>query len=220
MTKGKATSTGSTGTKVDRIKQHPDLYKPSAKDVTVVDVPALSFLMIDGAGNPNTSQDYQHAVEALYGVSYAIKFMLKKEQGIDYVVMPLEGLWWVPDMREFSVEHKESWLWTMLLAQPREVTPALFERARAQVQQKKPSAALAQLRLEEIHEGLAAQIMHLGPYAAEGPTVARLHAFIHEHGYTFDGIQQKHHEIYLSDPRRAAPEKMKTIIRQPMTRAS
>lgn len=208
------TTGGPTGTKVDLIKQHSDLYKPSAKDVAVVDVPVMPFLMIDGAGNPNTSQDYQQAVEALYGVSYAIKFMLKKEQGLDYSVMPLEGLWWTPDMREFNVEHKERWLWTMLIAQPREVTPALFEQARAQVQQKKPSPALAQLRLEEFHEGLAAQIMHLGPYAAEGPTIARLHAFIREQGYTLDG---KHHEIYLGDPRRAAPEKLKTIIRQPVT---
>lgn len=217
MTAGETTPAGSSGMKVDLTKQYANLYKPSAKDVAMVDVPAMPFLMIDGTGNPNTSQDYQQAVEALYGVAYAIKFMLKKEQRIDYAVMPLEGLWWVPDMREFSIEHKERWLWTMLIAQPREATPVLFDRARAQVRHKKPSAALARLRLEEFHEGLAAQIMHIGPYAAEGPTIARLHAFIHEQGYTLDG---KHHEIYLGDPRRAAPEKLKTIIRQPMTRQS
>jgi hypothetical protein len=208
------------GMKVDQKKQFANLYSPSAKEVVVVMVPAMHFLMIDGAGNPNTSQDYQQAVEALYGVAYALKFLLKKEQEIDYAVMPLEGLWWASDMREFSVEHKEGWLWTMMIAQPEEVNAALFERAREQVQRKKPSPALAKLRLEEFHEGLAAQIMHLGPYAAEGPTIARLHAFIREQGCTFDGIRQKHHEIYLSDPRRAAPEKMRTVIRQPMTRTS
>jgi len=215
MTKG----TVPAGTKVDMKKQLADLYKPSVKDVAVVEVPSMSFLMIDGTGNPNTSQDYRQAVEALYRVAYALKFLLKKEQGIDYVVMPLEGLWWTPDMREFSVEHKEAWLWTMMIVQPDRVTAALFERMREQVRSKRPSPALAELRLETFHEGLAAQIMHVGPYAAEGPTIARLHAFIHAQGYTFDA-QKHHHEIYLSDPRRAAPEKMKTVIRQPITRLS
>lgn len=133
------------------------------------------------------------------------------------MVMPLEGLWWVPDMREFSIEHKEAWLWTMMIAQPEEVTMDLFEEAYAQVQRKKPSPALAKLRLQWLCEGRAAQIMHVGPFAAEGPTVARLHAFIREQGYAFDGIEQKYHEIYLSDPRRAAPENMRTVIQQSMT---
>ncbi len=205
-----------THTKVDLKKQHADLYAPSANEVSVVDVPALTFLMIDGMGDPNISEDYQKAVEALYGLSYALKFLLKKEQGLDYVVMPLEGLWWVPDMRAFSIEHKEDWLWTMMIVQPAEVTATLFERARTEVQRKKPSPALGQVRLETFHEGLAAQIMHRGPYAAEGPTVARLHDFIREQGYTFDEIRPKHHEIYLSDPRRAAPDKMRTVLRQPI----
>ncbi len=205
-------------TKRDLKKQLGHLYNPSAKEVTVVEVPAMHFLMIDGAGNPNTLQDYQQVLEALFGVAYTLKFLLKKEQGMDCAVMPLEGLWWTPDMREFSVEHKETWLWTMMIAQPEQVTAELFERAREQVQRKKNSAALAKLRLEPFHESLAAQIMHLGPYAAEGPTIARLHDFIREQGYTFDGDRQKHHEIYLSDPRRAAPAKMRTVIRQPMRR--
>ncbi len=218
MTTGGTVSAGTAGTKVDLKKQLANLYNPSTKDVAVVEVPTMPFLMIDGAGNPNTSQDYQQAVEALYAVAYALKFLLKKEQGVDYAVMPLEGLWWAPDMREFSVEHKETWLWTMMIAQPGQVIAALFERTRAQVRRKKDSPTLAKQRLEEFHEGLAAQIMHLGPYAAEAPTIARLHAFIRQQGYTFDGSRQKHHEIYLSDPRRAAPEKMRTIIRQSMTR--
>jgi hypothetical protein len=220
MTTGGTVSKGTTGTKVDLKKQRADLYHPSAKEVTVVEIPTMPFLMIDGAGNPNTSQEYQRAVEALYAVAYALKFLLKKEQGADYAVMPLEGLWWAPDMRDFSVEHKETWLWTMMIAQPPEVTAVLFERASEQAQHQKPSPGLAKLRLEEFHEGLAAQIMHLGPYAGEAPTIARLHAFIREQGYTFDGTRQKHHEIYLSDPRRSAPEKMRTVIRQPMVRLS
>ncbi len=208
------------GEKVDFRKQLRHLYNPSANQVVVVEIPDMQFLMVDGTGNPNTSQEYQQALEALYPVAYALKFLLKKGQGVDYAVMPLEGLWWTPDMREFSAEHKERWLWTMMIAQPQEVTAALFEQAREQVQRKKPSPALAKLRLEEFQEGLAAQIMHLGPYAAEGPTIARLHAFIREQGYAFDGTRQKHHEIYLSDPRRAAPQKMRTVLRQPMVRPS
>ncbi|QBD79563.1 hypothetical protein EPA93_27735 [Ktedonosporobacter rubrisoli] len=203
----------STGQKVDFKKQLRHLYNPSANEVMVVDIPAIKFLMVDGMGNPNTAQAYQEAVEALYATAYALKFLFKKEQEFDYVVMPLEGLWWVPDMREFSIEHKEVWQWTMMIAQPQEVTEALFEQVRAQVQRKKPSPALAKLRLEQFREGVAAQIMHHGPFATEGPTIARLHAFLQEQGYTPGG---KHHEIYLSDPRRAAPEKMRTVIRQPM----
>jgi hypothetical protein len=220
MTTQGPVAAATAGTKVDLKQQRAELYHPSPNEVSVVEVPTMPFLMIDGAGNPNTSQEYQQAVEALYAVAYALKFLLKREQGIDYAVMPLEGLWWTPGMREFSVEHKETWRWTMLIAQPQEVTAALFERAREQVQRKKLSPALANLRLEGFCEGLAAQIMHLGPYAAEGPTIARLHAFIREQGSTFDGTRQKHHEIYLSDPRRAAPEKMRTVIRQPMVRPS
>jgi hypothetical protein len=205
-------------TKVNLRKQRTDLYNPSANEVSVVDVPPMTFLMIDGTGDPNSSEDYHQAIVALYGLSYALKFLPKKEQGLDYAVMPLEGLWWTPDMREFSVEHKESWLWTMMIAQPTEVAPAVFERARTEMQRKKPSPALQKVRLEAFHEGQAAQIMHRGPYAAERPTIAQLHAFILEQGYTFDGSRLKHHEIYLSDPRRTASEKMRTVLRQPVKR--
>lgn len=206
------------GAKIDMKKLRADLYHPSAKAPVVVEVPAMLFLMIDGAGNPNMSPAYQQAVEALYAVAYAAKFLLKQERGLDYAVMPLEGLWWAPDMRAFSPEHKEHWLWTMMIAQPQEVTEAVFERVREQARQKKSLPALGRLRLESFHEGLAAQIMYRGEYAAEGPTIARLHTFIREQGYVFEGAQQKHHEIYLSDPRRTAPEKLLTVIRQPMTR--
>ncbi len=207
-------------TKIDLRKQLKHLYNPSAKDVVVVDVPDMQFLMIDGLGNPNTSRAYQEAVEALYGVAYTLKFLIKKELALDYMVMALEGLWWTPDMREFSPDNKEAWLWTMMIMQPEVVTAEHFERALAQAQHKKDSPALAKMRLQQFHEGLAAQIMHLGPFSAEGPTIARLHAFIRERGYAFNGNEQKHHEIYLSDPRRAAPEKMRTVIRQPIIRVS
>jgi hypothetical protein len=176
--------------------------------------------MSDGAGDPNTAPAYQQAIQALYGVAYALKFLLKQEQGVDYTVMPPEGLWWTPDMREFSLEHPESLRWTMLIAQPDQVTLALCEQARTQVRRKHESAALENMRLERFHEGLAVQILHLGPYATEGLTIARLRAFIREYGYTFDARHQKHHEIYLSDPCRTAPEKIRTIIRQPVMPAS
>ncbi len=205
-----------TITKVDLKKQFKHLYNPAAKEAVIVQVPAMQFLMIDGAGNPNTAQEYKDAIEALYGVAYTLKFLIKKEQAIDYPVMALEGLWWTPDMRTFSIDSKENWLWTMMIMQPEEVTAELFARALEQVKKKKDSPALAKMRLEHFHEGIAVQIMHLGPFSAEGPTIAKLHAFIQEQGYEFDGIEQKHHEIYLSDPRRAAPDKMRTVIRQPV----
>lgn len=201
--------------KVDPKQRLGPLYRPSAKDVVMVDVPDMLFLMVDGTGDPNSSGDYRQAIEALYGVAYTLKFLLKKEQGLDYTVMPLEGLWWTPDMREFRTDDKSKWLWTMMIMQPDEMTPALFERAREEVRRKKASPALEKMRLQRVHEGLAAQVMHVGLYAAEGPTIARVHAFLRERGYTFDGREQKHHEIYLSDPRRVAPEKMRTVVRQP-----
>ena len=180
----------------------------------------MPFLMVNGTGDPNTAPAYQHALEALYGMAYTLKFAVKRQLGTDYTVMPLEGLWWTPNMHELDTEHKDAWWWTAMIAEPDEVTPALVAEAREQVERKKPNPALAQLKLEKLDEGLAAQILHLGPYATEGPTIVRLHAFIREQGYVFDGLRQKHHEIYLSDPRRAAPAKMRTIIRQSVTRSA
>jgi hypothetical protein len=194
------------------------LYKPSPKQPEIVDVPPLQFLMIDGSGDPNTSQAYHAALEALYALAYTLKFALKKAAGLNYRVAPLEGLWWSDAMADFTTAHKDAWQWTMLIAQPSIVTPDLVEQARAEVQRKKGSPALAQVRLASFHEGLAAQIMHIGPYANEAPTIQRLHDFISAQGGIFDGIRQKHHEIYMGDPRRAAPEKLKTVIRQPFTR--
>lgn len=199
--------------KIDFKKELKYLYNPSKKECAVVDVPAMQFLMVDGEGDPNTAESYKEAVGALYSVSYTLKFMIKKgPQAVDYGVMPLEGLWWVEDMNLFSVEDKSAWQWTSMIMQPEFVTGDLFEEAREQVEKKKGLAGLGRLRLEEFEEGRAAQIMHIGPYADEAPTIKGLHAFIGEQGGSLEG---KHHEIYLSDPGRTAPEKLKTVIRQP-----
>jgi hypothetical protein len=204
-------------TKIDLRKELKQLYNPPVKETVLVDVPGMNFLMIDGSGNPNTSQEYQDALNTLYNVSYALKFLIKKEMAIDYPVMALEGLWWTNNMLEFSMDNKDIWQWTSMIMQPEYVTAELVSRVSEQLKEKKDLPALSKLRFERFHEGLSAQIMHLGPYAAEKPTIEKLHAFIKEHGYRLDG---KHHEIYLSDPRRAAPEKMKTVLRQPVKRVS
>ncbi len=199
--------------KVDPRKDLKHLYYPG-KEPALVEVSAMNFLMVEGFGDPNTSQDYRDAIEALYSVSYTLKFIVKKaDPNCDYAVMPLEGLWWVEDMSQFSVENKDSWQWTAMIMQPVYVTLELFAQALDQVRKKKDSPALSKIRFEAFDEGLSAQIKYIGPYSAEGPTIARLHEFIREKGYALRG---KHHEIYMSDPRRTAPEKLVTIIRQPV----
>jgi hypothetical protein len=204
-------------TKIDLRKELKQLYNPPAKEVVLVDVPDMAFLMVDGSGDPNTAQEYQAALNALYSASYTLKFLIKKEMSIDYPVMALEGLWWTNDMLEFSMDNKGIWHWTSMIMQPGCVTAELVTRACEELKQKKELPALSKLRFERFHEGLSAQTMHIGPYAAEKPTIEKLHAYIQEHGYEFNG---KHHEIYLGDPRRAAPEKMKTVLRQPVKRMS
>ncbi|MBI4744443.1 MAG: GyrI-like domain-containing protein [Actinobacteria bacterium] len=200
--------------KIDFKKELKHLYNASMKEVVIVDVSKMNFLMIDGIGDPNTSQDFKNAVEALYNLSYALKFMVKKgKEAVDYGVMPLEGLWWIDDMTKFSVENKDVWKWTVMIMQPEYVTKDLFDEAFEEVKEKKNPPALSKVRFENFHEGLSAQIMHIGPYSTEGPTIEGIHNFVKEKGYSLTG---KHHEIYLSDPRKAAPEKWKTIIRQPI----
>ena len=199
--------------KLDLKKERKDLFNPPKKPV-FVEVPEFQYLMIDGQGYPGTSQEYMDAMETLFPVAYTLKFMIKKRQGIDYAVMPLEGLWWADDMEHFS-ENKDAWKWTSMMVQPEFVTEALFTEAVTDVRKKKAPAAIDKVRLEKYAEGKCAQIMHIGPYSEEGPNIAKLHAFIDENGYEKTG---KHHEIYLSDPRRAAPEKMKTVIRQPIAK--
>ena len=199
--------------KIDLKKELKQLYRPSAKEVVEVDVPAMNYLMVDGEGDPNTSQAYSDAVEALFSVSYAVKFMVKKgESAVDYAVMPLEGLWWADDMSKFTTADKSNWKWTMMIMQPSFAAPEVIGSAIAAVRKKKNPAAISKLRLEEFSEGRCAQIMHIGPFSEEGPTIAKVHGFIESRSR----LTGKHHEIYLSDIRKADPAKWKTIIRQPM----
>ncbi|RJF69116.1 hypothetical protein D3875_22635 [Deinococcus cavernae] len=200
--------------KVDFKKELKHLYQPSAQEISVVDVPAMSFLMIDGAGDPNGTPAYTEAVSALFAVSYALKFRVKKgEPGLDYGVMPLEGLWWAEDITTFNLSERRDWQWTMMIRQPDFITPDLVEAAMAQTRAKKPLNALSRLRFEPFTEGKAAQLLHVGPFSEEGPKIRRIHDFIVQHGK----LSGKHHEIYLSDITKAAPEKWRTILRQPMT---
>lgn len=199
--------------KVDFKKELKHLYGASVKEPAVVDVPEMKFLMVDGIGDPN-AQEYQEAVETLYAVSYALKFMVKKgELAVDYGVLPLEGLWWVDDMSQFSEDNKEAWKWTSMIMQPEYVTEELFNKAVEEVSKKKNPPALPRLRFEGFHEGITVQLMHIGPYSAEKPNIERLHRFIEEKGHELRG---KHHEIYLTDPRRMSPEKLRTLLRQPI----
>jgi len=199
--------------RVDLKRQLSGLYKATAKEVGTVDAPKMNFLMIDGMGDPNKAPEYPEAVTALYQLSYAIKFHIKKgKQAIDYPVMPLEGLWWVDDMRLFSAEDKSGWKWTMMILQPDFVTRELVEEMRAEVAKKKNPPALSKIRFAPFAEGPTAQILHIGPYSAEGPTVAKIHEHIRQSGRKLRGM---HHEIYLKDPRKSAPEKLRTIVRQP-----
>jgi hypothetical protein len=215
-----ATSEKDAVQKLDLKKQYKHLYQPPANEVAVVEVPELPFAMLDGriapGETPSTSATFEDAVGALYGISYTLKFISTKRETdpVDYGVMPLEGLWWA-DSGEFDPERSEPWNYTLLILQPDHVDEALFEEARRQLQKKKPHPLLERLRLERFCEGLSMQTTHVGPYADEPPTLARMRAFAEANGYAYRG---KHHEIYLGDPRRAAPEKLRTVLRQPVER--
>jgi len=199
-------------TKIDFKKTMKDLYQPPSNKFSVVDVPAMNFLMLDGYGDPNLTPDYQVIMTALYAVAYKIKFMLKL-QNFDYVVPPLEGLWWMEDMREFTLKNKSRWNWTMMIMQPEMVDRGLFQAARQEVAAEKNLPAVARMRLERYEEGPSVQILYYGPYEEEAPVIARMHEFIKSEGFELTG---KHHEIYLSNPQRTSPEKLKTILRQPV----
>jgi hypothetical protein len=203
-------------TTVDLRRELPELYTASGTPA-LVDVPELSCLMIDGHGDPDTAPEYAAAVEALYSVAYTIRFALKRgPDAVEAPVMPLEGLWWARDMAVFTTGDKSGWDWTMLIVQSDHVTPQVVAEARDAASRKKSLPAIGRVRLERFAEGRAAQVLHRGPYSAEGPTIEGLHRFIAEQGLELSG---KHHEIYLGDPRRAAPEKLRTIIRQPVAPA-
>ncbi len=210
-------------TELDLRKQWKHLYAPrwtAAKKIELVDVPELKFVMIDGriepGQEPGTSPGFGEAMAALYSAAYTLKFMskLRKEDPIDYPVMALEGLWWVED-GQFDITIKDNWVYTMMIMQPDHITPAMFAEALAQAAKKKPNPALSRLRLESFREGLCVQAMHLGPYATEPATIEKMHRWAEENGYQLVG---KHHEIYLGDPRRAEPEKLKTVLRHGVAR--
>ena len=202
-------------TKIDFKKELSQIYQPSRKKPVILEIPALNFLMMDGSGNPNTSSEYQQVVEALYGVAYALKFAAKKAWGRDFVVMPLEGLWWGTPMGKhvFTEEDKDKFQWTMMIMQPDFITAEMVEQAIEQVKAKKGLSNLDQLRFESFEEGLAVQILYIGSYDDEGPTITAMHQFALDQGYRLRG---KHHEVYLSDPRRTSPTKLKTILRHPI----
>ncbi len=204
-------------TKIDFKSEWKHLFKPSSKEFEMVDVPGMNFIMVDGHGDPNTAESYLQAVEALYAAAYKIKFHSKKNLERDYVVPPLEGLWWAEDMDSFTAARdKSTWDWTMMIMQPEWVGEEVLESARPEVMKSKHLPALPLVRWERFHEGLCVQILHIGSFDDEGPTIHRLHAeFLPENNLVESG---KHHEIYLSDPRKTAPEKLKTILRQPVKR--
>ena len=200
--------------KLDLKKEYAALYKATAEP-SLVKVPKLRYLMIDGEGDPGTSKDYMDAITTLYGLSYTLKFMIKNgPEAIDYGVMPLESLWWADDMRDFERANRDNWKWTAMILQPAFITATTLKAAKAELlRKKKDLPAMAKVRLEDLAEGSCAQVMHTGPWSEEHPAIMGLHAYIADQGSTIMG---KHHEIYLSDARRTAPEKLRTILRQPM----
>jgi hypothetical protein len=202
--------------KIDFKKSLPDLYKPPADRFVSVDVPVLQFVKVDGRGDPNTAPAYKQAIEWLYAVSYAMKFAAKAALGKDYVVPPLEGLWWADDPADFVARRKDRWCWTMMIMAPAFIDPALFKAAIGK-SKKKLGTPPDSLRLERLEEGTALQILHAGSYDDEGPILARLHdEEMPSRGLAFAG---PHHEIYLSDARKTEPARLRTILRQPVKSA-
>lgn len=200
--------------KLDLRRELPAHYRPS-RAPHLVEVPPLRFLGVDGQGAPGCAA-FQAAIEALFTASYRARFALKK-QGVDYAVMPLEGLWWADDMGAFLRAERDHWRWTLLVAQPDCVPATALDDARAATTAKLGATAAA-LRVLELREGTCAQALHVGPFSEEGPLVTRLHELIATSGGRLDRPEQKHHEIYLSDFRRTRPERLRTIVRQPFTR--
>jgi hypothetical protein len=200
--------------KVD-FKKELDTYRAKHGEFRVVEVPDLQYLMIDGHGDPNTSPAYRRAVTALYPIAYKLKFASKRQLGRDYVVPPLEGLWWAEDMAAFTTRRdKSQWDWTLMIMTPDWIGRDLFDATVGQIAKQSPPEALAQVRLAELSEGRCVQTLHLGPYDAEAEVLGRMHNdVIPTQGLRMTG---KHHEIYLSDPRKVAPERLRTILRQPV----
>jgi hypothetical protein len=190
-----------------------ELYAPKNTTWALIDVPEQQFLAIDGRGNPNTADTYASAVEAVYAVAYTIKFASKRDGGRDFVVAPLEGLWWSDNPANFTNRAKDTWQWTMLISQPDWITKDMVEDAKAAALTKKKLPAMANIRHHTLHEGLCAQALHIGSYDDEGPLIATLHdEYLPAQNLRESGL---HHEVYLGDPRRTDPAKLKTVLRQP-----
>ncbi len=198
---------------IDLKKTYREHYTAKATP-SIVDPPKRPFLMIDGQGDPNTAPEYIDAIEALYPIAYGLRAAIKDATGDAYTVMPLEGLWWVADMADLDPADKSNWLWTAMICLPDAVTDTMGREVIAAVTDKKALISGSKARIEVFAEGPAAQILHIGPYSDEGPNIEKLHRFIDDNGHSLAG---KHHEIYLSDPRRSDPAKLRTIIRQPFT---
>lgn len=196
-------------------KKTIDAYRAKVGEFRLIDVPPLQYLMIDGHGDPNTSSEFAAAIEALYPLAYTLKFASKKLRQRDYVVMPLEGLWWADDPAAFtSARDKAQWSWTLMMMQPEWISAEMFAEALSAVTAKKAPARLGEVRLERLTEGRCVQTLHRGAFDDEGPILAHLHDdFLPSHGLHPTG---KHHEIYFSDPRTGSPEKRRTILRQPV----
>lgn len=203
--------------KVD-LKKELDSYSAKRGELRLVEVPAMQYLMVDGQGDPNTSQEFQDAIEALYPVAYKLKFASKQQLDKDYVVMPLEGLWWSDDMTTFtSARDKERWSWTLMILQPDWITYEMFEEAIQKVAEMKVPANLAKVRFEKLEEGLCVQTLHIGSFDDEATVLRRIHdSYIPQNGLRMTG---RHHEIYLSDFRKVEASRLKTILRQPVSRA-
>ncbi|MDR2256654.1 MAG: GyrI-like domain-containing protein [Arthrobacter sp.] len=206
--------TAGAAERIDLKSRFPELYCPGRQHFVEVTVPAARYLSVDGHGDPNTSAAYADALELLYTGAYSVRAELKRRTGAAWVVGPLEGLWTAPDPGAFARREKDSWDWTMLLPLPAEVAARDLEEGLAAASAKKPGLVWDALRVIELDEGRCLQILHVGSYDDEAPTLERLH---HELmpgvGLTFNG---PHHEVYLSDPRRTAPEKLRTVLRQPV----
>ncbi len=200
---------------IDLKKTLKPLYTASATKPALIDVPPLDALMVDGTGDPD-GPAFQEAVGSLYSVAYHLKFAFKKGKGVDYPVMALEGLWCADDPSVFTSGKRDQWKWTLFIVLPDVVTGKDVAETIAAVKKKAKFPRFPEIRFERFVEGKAAQIMHIGPYATEAATIERLHAFVAEQGYRLRGW---HHEIYLGDPRRSAPEKLRTILRHPVEKA-
>lgn len=198
----------------DPKRELKELYAPKNTAWQLVDVPDQQFIAVDGSGDPNSSPAYAQAVEALYAVAYTLRFAVKRSGGREFVVGPLEGLWWAADHAAFTTRDKDSWHWTMLISQPEWITTEMIDEARSAALAKKKLPTIADVRATTLHEGRSAQVLHLGSYDDEAPVLHRLHTeYLGEQGLEPAG---EHHEIYLTDPRKTEPAKLKTVLRQPV----